>query len=394
MNAWALLFWLAGFLLFYHLIGYPLLLAILARLAGRPVRRGAFQPFISVIVPAHNEGQVIRLKLESLLTGDYPADQMEVIVAEDGSSDDTVAQASLVQDPRIYVDHSETRGGKMAAINRAVQRARGDYLVFTDANAILQPDALKCVMSNFADPQVGCVCGRKALSGGSLLEANENLYWKYESWIKRNESQLGSTPSAVGELQAVRRGVFSLPGKQIINDDFAMVMNCVRQGYRAIYDPTAVTVEAGVDRMSAEYARKSRIAAGRWQIVAPMLRLGLRRPGFVAMFVSHKLLRLLVLPLLAAAFLGNLVAVLLRPADVSTTWPLLNLDAPWGELALAAQLAFYLAAWVGALLDRRGKRVKLFYFPYFFLASQAAALAGLLRFWSGRQSVLWNKARR
>jgi poly-beta-1,6-N-acetyl-D-glucosamine synthase len=394
MTAWAVLFWLSSLLLLYHLVGYPALLALLAPLLGRPVCRAEFMPLISVVVPAHNEGSVIAEKLRSILASDYPADQLEVIVGEDGSTDDTMAQASSVQDSRLYVDHSEARGGKMAALNRAFQRARGDYLVFTDANAILHPQALRSLMSNFADGSIGCVCGRKSLKGASQLEANENLYWRYESWIKRNESRLGSTPSAVGELQAVRRGLFSLPGKQIINDDFAMVMNCVRQGYRAIYDPEAVTVEAGSDRMNEEYKRKSRIAAGRWQIVGQMLRLGLRRPGFVAMFLSHKLLRLLVLPLLALILIGNLGAVLLRPASGTTGWPLLSLTAPWGELALAAQAAFYLMAWIGMLLDRRGRRIKLFYFPYFFLSAQTAAMAGMFRFWSGRQSVLWTKARR
>lgn len=392
MSAFAVLFWLAAGLLLYHFIGYPLLLVVLVRFVARPIQKREYLPFISVIIPAHNEGGVIRAKLTSVLNSHYPGDRMEIIVAEDGSTDDTFEQIAAVADPRVVLDHSPERRGKVAALNRAVRRAHGDFLVFSDANALMKPDTLYNLMCNFADPRVGCVNGRKVLSGqGSELETNENLYWRYESWIKTLESCLGSTPASVGELLAVRRSLYDLPTNQIINDDFQIVVNTVGQGYRAIYDPTAVTIEKGSTSIADEFGRKSRIAAGRWQVIMQVLKLVWRQPGFVCMFLSHKGLRLLVAPLMILTFISNLGAVVLNQSGGAGLISLISLHIPWGPLALAGQMTFYILAGMGALLDIRGLRLKPVYFIYYFLSAQIASMAGMLRFFSGRQTVLWRK---
>ncbi len=395
MSAFAVLFWLAVALLLYHFIGYPVLLVALVRALARPIKRGEYLPFISVIIPAHNEGGVIRAKLTSVLSSRYPADRIEIIVAEDGSTDDTVEQIAAVADPRVVLDHSSERGGKVAALNRAVQRAHGKFLVFSDANALMKPNTFYNLMCNFADPSVGCVSGRKILAGhGAELETSENLYWRYESWIKTLESCLGSTPAAVGELLAVRRTVYDLPANHIINDDFQIVVRTVEQGYRAIYDRTAVTIEEGSTSMADEFGRKSRIAAGRWQVIVQVLKLVHRQPGFVLKFLSHKVLRLLVMPLMILALIGNLGAVVLNQSGEVGLNPLIGLHAPWAQLALAGQVTFYTLAGLGALLDLRGLRFKPVYFIYYFLSAQLASMAGLLRFSSGRQTVLWRKVAR
>jgi cellulose synthase/poly-beta-1,6-N-acetylglucosamine synthase-like glycosyltransferase len=329
------------------------------------------------------------------LNSDYPASQIEVICADDGSTDETLEQIRSVADPRLILDSEPERNGKMAAMNRAVHRASGEFIVFTDANALWNPDTLKKIMSNFTEPRVGCVCGRKSLTGkGTQAEASENLYWRYESWIKIQESRLGSTVAASGELLAVRRATYRFPNRHIINDDSQIVLETIDQGYRVLYDPTAVTIEPGSSSLSEEYGRKSRIAAGRWQIAGKILKLAPSHPGFVFKFISHKLLRLLVMPLMILAFVSNLAVVLAKLPAGTGFASLFQLSPPWGQLFLAGQITLYLLAALGAVLEHFGIRFKPIYLIYYFVGSQLATLTGLVRFSSGRQSVLWRKAAR
>jgi cellulose synthase/poly-beta-1,6-N-acetylglucosamine synthase-like glycosyltransferase len=293
----------------------------------------------------------------------------------------------------VILDYQPERSGKMSAMNRGVQRAGSEFLIFTDANAMWLPETLPNLMSNFAQAQVGCVSGRKILTGkGTLAEANENLYWRYESWIKSQESRLGSTVAASGELLAVRREVYKFPSLGVINDDSQLVLETVDQGYRVLYDPTAVTFEAGSASMADEFGRKSRIAAGRWQLSGKLLSLAPDHPGFVLKYVSHKLLRLLVMPLMILAFLSNLAVIMAQPAAGTGFEALIRLSPPWGQLFMAGQVSLYLLAALGAVLDQLGIRFKPVYFIYFFVAAQCATFIGLLRFSSGRQTVIWRKA--
>ncbi len=390
----AILFWLACGLILYHLALYPLLLELLGRLLAKPIRRGECLPLISVIVPAHNEAGVIGDKLKSIQASDYPADRWEVIVAEDGSSDDTVRQVLAACDARIMLDHSPERAGKMAALNRAAQQARGEMLVFTDANAMLWPGTLRSLLSNFADPTVGLASGRKLLYGESQIEASESMYWRYEGRIKTLESRIGSTPAAAGELIAIRREIYRPPSGCIINDDFQLVIDVVRCGHRVVYDPGAVTVEKGSKSIQDEYGRKSRIAAGRWQLVGQVAGMSWRHPWFALAFFSHKLLRLLVFPLMLLVLASNLALVLAPGPEMSGFAALVGLRTPWAEICLALQGLFYLLAGLGALLDRFGVRVKLLYLFYYFLNAQWAALGGLLQISTGRQTTLWRKVAR
>jgi cellulose synthase/poly-beta-1,6-N-acetylglucosamine synthase-like glycosyltransferase len=395
ISVFAITFWLAVGLLLYHHIGYPVLLALAVRVLARPIRRGGFSPMISVIIPAYNEGGVIGAKLASVLNGRYPDDRMEVIVVDDGSTDDTAEQVSKVDDPRVILDHGPERRGKVAALNRAVKRARGEVLVFSDANALMRPDTLTNLMCNFADSTVGCVSGRTVTAGhGSELETGENLYWRLESCIKTLESRLGSSPAADGSLLAVRGSVYDLPSNRIVNDDFQMAVRTVHQGYRAVYDRTAVTAEEGSASLADEFGRKSRIAAGRWQVVGQVLGLVWQNPGFVFKFVSHKLLRLLVGPLMLLAFVSNLCAVILNRSSGMGLVSVVGLHAPWGHLALVAQVAFYALAGMGALLNAWGLRFKPAYLVFYFLSAHMASMVGMVRFFLGRQTVLWRKVAR
>jgi poly-beta-1,6-N-acetyl-D-glucosamine synthase len=387
----AALFWIAVILIGYHLIKYPILLAIWARIHPKPVKKGEFFPRITVIIPAYNEGGVIQEKIYSILNSRYPPDCLEIIVVEDGSTDQTAQKVLDIQDRRVHLNHSAVRGGKMAAINRAVQQSTSSFLVFTDANAMLLPETLQNLLSNFADPEVGCVTGRKTVAGKGEVQQNENIYWRYEAMIKRLESKIGSTPAAVGELQAVRREAFRLPDKKIINDDFQITLNTIQQGYRAIYDHSAVTVERGSASIASEQTRKSRMAAGRWQVLEQVARIAPEHPWFFMAFFSHKLLRLLIFPLMLLAFVSNLAAILINPAPTSGLAAFITLAKPWGMVFFSAQLAVYLLAVLGAIFDHFGLRVKPLYFLYYFIMAQVASFSGFLRFSQGNQTVLWKK---
>ena len=157
----AAVFWLSVGLLIYHLFGYPALLALLVFFLKPKAQRKEFTPPVSVIIPSYNEGGVIQAKLLTVLNSDYPANQIEVICTDDGSTDDTLEQIRSVDDARVILDHHPERSGKMAVMNRAVHRAGGEFLVFTDGNALWKPDTLSNIMSNFAEPRVGCASGRK-----------------------------------------------------------------------------------------------------------------------------------------------------------------------------------------------------------------------------------------
>jgi cellulose synthase/poly-beta-1,6-N-acetylglucosamine synthase-like glycosyltransferase len=394
-SIFVILFWLSVGLLIYHLFGYPALLALLVSILKPQVQHREITPPVTVIIPSYNEGGVIQAKLLTVLNSQYPASQMEVICTDDGSTDDTMNQIRSVADPRVILDHQPERTGKMAALNRAVHRAVGEFVIISDATAFWRPDTLSNLMSNFAEPRVGCVSGRIILTGaGTAAEANENLYWRYDSWIKSQESRLGSTVTASGSLLAVRRAIYSFPDPQIINDDFQIVLNTIEQGYRVLYDPNALTIERGSSSMAEEYGRKSRIAAGRWQLAGKVLKLAPNYPGFVFKFISHKFLRLLVMPLMILAFISNLAVVLANQPPGTGIDSLFKLSPPWGQLFLTGQILLYLLAAFGALLEHFGVRFKPIYFIYYFVSSQIAILTGLVKLSSGRQSVLWRKAAR
>jgi poly-beta-1,6-N-acetyl-D-glucosamine synthase len=391
----AVLFWLSVALLAYHLFGYPALLGLLVFLLKPTAERKDITPLVSVIIPSHNEAGVIRAKLLTVLNSHYPADHIEVICMDDGSTDDTLEQIRSVIDPRVRLVYQTERSGKMTAMNHAVRLVGSEFVIFTDANALWKPDTLANLMCHFAASGVGCVSGRKSLTGkGTQAEANENLYWRYESWIKSKESLLGSTVAASGELLAVRRAAYRFPDQDIINDDSQIVLDTIEQGYRVLYDPTAVTIEPGSPSMADEYGRKSRIAAGRWQLAGKVLKLAPGHPGFVIEFISHKLLRLLVMPLMILAFAANLAVVLAPPPAGAGMVSLLRLSSPWAQLILAGQVALYTLAALGAVMEHFGVRFKPIYFIYYFVGSQIATLAGLVRISSGRQSVLWRKVAR
>jgi cellulose synthase/poly-beta-1,6-N-acetylglucosamine synthase-like glycosyltransferase len=295
---------------------------------------------------------------------------------------------------QVELSYSPPRRGKMAAINRAMPQARGEIIVFSDANNEYAPDTLRELVRPFADPTVGAVSGAKTIArGDGALGDSEGLYWKYESFIKQAETRLGSCTGVAGEILALRRELFELPPDNIINDDFYMAMRIIARGHRLVYAPRARSTEHVSASAQDEVARRARIVAGRYQAIALAHRLvPLRRPLVAWQIISHKFLRPLVPLAMFGALLTNVIAVLFpsRRRDQR----LQHLAPPVNWLLMLAQVLFYALAWVGNHTERGGTVGKLLYLPTFLVNSNLAAVIGLYRFLSRRQTTLWQRVRR
>lgn len=302
------LFWVAGTLVAYTYGGFPLLVLLRARLRPRPHRSEPIAPSVSVVIAARNEAEVIAEKVVNLIGLDYPADRLEVIVASDGSEDATVAAAEARGDERVRV-LDLPRLGKAGVLNAAVGHATGDVLVFTDANSMLERNALRALVAPLADPQVGGVAGdqryrQPGAEGG--VAGGERRYWDLDRALKQAESDAGNVISATGALYAVRRELFTgvPPG---VTDDFAVSTGVICAGRRLVFAPDAVAYEAVGATAEVEFARKVRVMTrGLNGVVVRRELLNPRRHGFYALqLLSHKVLRrLMAIPLLIIGATG------------------------------------------------------------------------------------------
>lgn len=385
-----LIFWLSVGLIVYTYVGYPLLLALLAR--TKPEHRAfeARTPSVTLLIAAYNEAAVIAQKIENSLRLAYPASKLQVLVAADGSNEQTPDIVRSYADRGVELSYDPERRGKMAAINRAMPLARGEIVVFSDANNMYDTRVISELAAPFADPTVGAVTGAKLIVEDELsLGASEGLYWKYESFIKEQETRLSCCTAAAGEILAVRRELFVPPPERIINDDFYIAAHLIRRGYRVIYNPRAQSFEPVSASAQDEMRRRARIVAGRYQAILLAHKLmPFRRPLVAWQMISHKFLRPLVPFAMIGALLANLVMVV-WPAQARGIFV-----PPYGGILLALQLMFYMFAWAGKMLPSGGRLGKLLYLPAFLVNSNLAALAGLYTHLTERDSHIWERVRR
>jgi cellulose synthase/poly-beta-1,6-N-acetylglucosamine synthase-like glycosyltransferase len=396
-----ILFWLLAFVVFYTYLGYGLLLAALVglrRLLGRRRRvaaPGSYQPAITLVVPAYNEIDCLEDKLLNSLALDYPADRLRLLFVTEGSTDGTTEflQAWQTTEPRLSVMGGSERRGKIEAMNRAMVRVKTSLVVFTDANTTLNRDALKQIARHFADPIVGAVSGEKriqTLGSEAAAGAGEGLYWKYESWLKRLDTELHTVVGAAGELFAVRTDLYDRVETDSLLDDFMISLRIAAQGYRVVYEPEAYALERPSASIDEEKKRKVRIAAGGFQSIARLK--PLLNPfayGWLSFqYVSHRVLRWAVTPFCLP------ILLLLNAALVAV--PEVGFGLPRGAYAglLAAQVLFYAAAWLGNRLENRHIRVKALFVPYYFWFMNYCAWLGYRRYRRGHETGVWEKAKR
>jgi cellulose synthase/poly-beta-1,6-N-acetylglucosamine synthase-like glycosyltransferase len=391
----ALFFWISVGGILYTYFGYPLLIFLLAKLMHKPETYQPYQPPVTLLIAAYNEEMVIADKIRNSLAIDYPKDLFQVIIVADGSTDKTPEIAKGFADQGVELLYKPERRGKMAAINRAMPHARGDIIVFSDANNYYEADTIRNLIRPFGNPEVGATTGAKVIDqGDGSLGASEGLYWKYESFIKKQESQLGCCTSAAAEVLAIRKNLYSSPPNNVINDDFYIAMQIVRSGYRLVYVPEAKSIEQVSLTAEDEITRRTRIVAGRFQAIAMAKQiLPFKRPLLVWQIFSHKFLRPLVPFGMIGAAVFNLMAVLFPPQGSG----LLILSKPFSIILLSLQGLFYALAWIGRNAGNHGeqnKLLRLFYLPAFLTNSNLAALMGFFRFLRGGQSQLWERVQR
>ncbi len=348
------LFWVSVLIIGYVYAGYPLLLALRARAAGRPPHKRRLDdtgpwPAISIIVAARNEGARLPVRVENLLELPYSG-RREVIVVSDGSTDGTAASLARFAGRITLVEIAP--GGKPAALNAAVEAATGEILVFGDARQTFSADALRHLAANFADPKVGGATGELVLdceeagdgNAESSIGEGVGLYWRYEKWLRRNESLVWSTLGATGAIYALRRDLWRPLPSETLLDDVLAPMRAVLGGRRIVFDEGARAYDRVAPDAAAESRRKTRTLAGNYQILAlePRLLLPIVNPVWWQ-YASHKIGRLLVPWALLAALVASAFLV-------AESWMYLA--------AFVLQLGFYALAGLGAWLDAREHRAR------------------------------------
>jgi cellulose synthase/poly-beta-1,6-N-acetylglucosamine synthase-like glycosyltransferase len=367
----------------YAYLGYPLLLAWLARRRSRPVAGRSWTPRLSLLIPAYNEAAVIAAKLENSLALDYPGHRLEILVGSDGSGDGTEVLARAFETRGVRVLAFPARRGKAAVLNDLVAAAEGEILVFTDANVLCAPDALRALVRPLADPAVGGVSGDVVLVNDHAGWAKgETLYYWVERFIQDRESRLGSAVGADGGLYAIRRALFVPLDPRAVLDDFIVSMRVALQGFRVIYAPGARGFERTAVCLADEFRRRKRVAGGIWQ--ALVRGWGIPRPahGFLFFaFCSHKLARW------AAAF--GLVLLL------GSSGLLAGTEGGAWRLVFGAQLGLYGVTLLGAWAAARGRRLPAWLrVSLYFVLSNTASVAGVCHAAVRPESVLWAKGRR
>ena len=366
------LFWVAAGLVAYTYAGYPLVLVAMRAVLRRPVQRRPIEPFVSILVPAYNESRVVAEKIRNVLAIDYPADRFELVVACDGPSDGTSDIArSLADGVRVRAIIFEQNRGKLHVLNDVVPQLRGEIVAFSDASSMLEPQAIRRLVANFADEHVGAVSGvyRVQKKDAAQLGRQEDFYWKYETFLKKQEAALGSILGAHGSLYAIRRELYPFPRPDTINDDYVIPLRIVQRGYRVAYEPEAVAHEEAHEMGG--FGRRVRIMAGnveQLREIGPLL--WPPRPLMLFFFLSHKAARLVVPAALVAAAVANIAL----------------LDRPFYRALAVLQLAFYALVALGGFLQLRPKILRL---PYYFCMINAAVLVGAYRVLRGRHTLRW-----
>ena len=394
MNILIAIFWILVFLVFYTYAGYGLVAWLWIRVSvmftnpNNAVSDDAFElPTLALIIAAYNEEQILAGKINNSLALDYPAEKIRILVVTDGSTD---RSAQIVKDfPSVILLHQADRKGKVAAINRAVTAA-GDVeiLVFSDANSMLNKEALQRLVSHYKNPMVGGVSGEKKVIDleGSTVRG-ESFYWRYESGLKKLDASLYTIVGAAGELFSIRRILYESVPEDVILDDFYISLKVCEKGYQVKYEPGAFAMEKPSLTMHDEAERKTRISAGAFQsmFIFAHLMNPLRFGKLSFQYLSRRIFRWVICPL--AIPLIFLLNVYFYSAEVTP-------EKLYG-LILYLQVIFYTLAALGWMFaGKKAGNNKVIHIPYYFLFMNLSVWHGFFRFIKGGQSAIWEKVNR
>ena len=384
------LFWVCLFIIFYAFVGYGIflfVLLLLKRLVYKPestLYSFTELPSVTLIIAAYNEESIIREKIENTLLLSYPLNKLNYIVVTDGSTDNSAV--IVAEYPQIILMHREGRTGKINAVHRAMQQVNSEIVIFTDANTFLNQDALINISRHYKNQLVGAVAGEKRvrIDQKSDATAGEGIYWKYESKLKKWDSDLNSVVGAAGELFSIRTSLYEPVEKDTLLDDFIISMRIAAKGFKIVYEPEAFAMETSSENIKEELKRKVRIAAGGIQSILRLKELlnVFRYPMLSFQYISHRVLRWTVIPFLIIFVFALNILIIIRGSSVLYL------------IFFSGQIVFYMAAALGWLLEKRQLRNKFLFIPYYFVLMNYAVLAGIKRFYTGAQQVTWDKAKR
>ena len=382
------IFWISLFVLLYTYIGYALLLFIFNWFKGLFFARKAIQPLqalpsIALIVPSYNEAANLKQKIENCLQILYPADKLQVIIITDGSTD---ASNSIVKRyPQVTLLQASTRQGKMAAINRAVAGVQAPWLLFSDANTLLNNTCIQKLLPHIADQHTGGIAGEKKIrfNHRSSIELGEGLYWKYESTLKKLDSDFNTVVGAAGELFCMRTSLFTAQPEDTLLDDFILSAAICLQGYKVAYEPGAFALEEASANLAEERKRRVRIAAGAFQSLfrLPGLLNIFKHPLLSFQYISRRVFRWLLCPVaLVALFITNLFLFVQQGGLFANLFFI--------------QIGLYVLVATGWLFYRLHIRFPILFVPFYFVFMNVSLVQGFFKYITGKQSVLWEKSKR
>ncbi|MES2387551.1 MAG: glycosyltransferase family 2 protein [Bacteroidota bacterium] len=387
-------FWFSLLLIFYSYLGYGILLWLLIKIRrafkGKPVLPVLKEyPPVTLLIASYNEADFLEDKVKNCLELDYPADKLTLLFVTDGSNDGS--PDLLSKHPRITVLHRDARAGKIGAMNRGMEHVTTPITIFCDANTLLTPASIKNIVRHYNLPETGCVAGEKQIiqeGAEHASGAGEGIYWKYESTLKRWDSELCTVVGAAGELFSLRTELFEVVEKDTLLDDFMISLRIAGKGYKVVYEPEAIAMEKPTADVAEEFKRKIRICAGGIQsIIRLAYLLNIFRYGILTFqYVSHRVLRWSLTPLCLA---------LIIPVNAWLCFTELSAGMPGiYSLLMLGQVLFYAMSLLGWYLANRRIKVKVLFVPYYFFIMNLSVFLGFRRWLKGNQSVLWEKAKR
>ena len=395
MAAAKIIFWVLLFIVFYAYLGYGIFLFIMVRIKRliAPDKKNynlEYEPEVTLFVAAYNEKDYVDAKVENSFSLEYPSEKVRQVWVTDGSDDGTPEILKKYSDRGVEVYHEDKRGGKIGAMNRGMQFVKSPITIFSDGNTMLGKESIRRIVRLFANPKVGCVSGEKRIFNKEKDTAvgTEGIYWKYESKLKKWDAELYSVVGAAGELFAVRTELFEAVEKDTLLDDFIISLRIAMRGRTIQYDPEAYAIESASANVKEELKRKVRIAAGGIQSIirlSPLL--NIFKYGLLSFqYISHRVLRWTLAPWsLPFIFLLNLwIAWQAGFSNITNLYVTL----------FYAEVLFYALALTGWYLENRKISHKIFFVPYYFFVMNYAVFAGIGRFFKGKQSVNWERAKR
>jgi len=376
------LFWMLLFIIVYVYFLYPVFLYIFSFFIQKELIKGNQEdklPNVSIIMAAYNELKFIERKIKNCLSLDYPKNKIEIIIGSDASEDGTnnIIEKYVTEDSRVkFFPHTERRG-KMAVVNDGVKNAIGEICVFSDVSELFDKDAVRKLVRNFKTPDVGAVTGNHLYNPSKAnLGKGTILYWKYQRMMQKLESKLETILSCDGTIYACRRRLYVAPPEGTINDDKAVPLGVIRQGYRVVFEPEAIVRGDALNKTDSFFNQKVRSQAGMYQLIWRYLDMfWIKRPVVLFIFLSHMVGPVMVPWLLLVLLWTNLMILSVYPYNI----------------VFFLQVIFYLSSLCGLIAQAKSIRTPIFYVPYFFVVSNVASLLGFFSYLLKIQKAEWTK---